>query len=93
MAITLSQARVDRLVLIRVVQDGRTGDSTAQDAQPGKLIAAEIIDFKTETYESSSDEARELNRNRYEMQIAAYRRAARSSLRIENVSTRLVYLH
>ncbi len=61
---------IDRLILVR--------------SPDGKLLAAEIIDFKTDQDATQSE--------RYEMQIAAYRRVIASSLRIENVSTRLVFL-
>lgn len=69
---------IDRLVLLR--------DAT------GKILGAEIIDYKSEQAGDGDGEALEKRRDRYEMQIAAYRRAIRSSLRIENVTTRLVFL-
>ena len=69
---------IDRLVLVRSSEE--------------KLLAAEIIDYKSEQDSSSDDDAHEKRRDRYEMQIGAYRRVIGSSLRIESVSTRLVYL-
>jgi len=61
---------IDRLILVR--------------SAAGKLLAAEIVDFKTDQDASNSE--------RYEMQIAAYRRVIASSLRIDDVLTRLVFL-
>lgn len=69
---------IDRLVLIRLAS--------------GELVAAEIIDYKTDTSDQTDDTSREQRRDRHETQIGAYRRVIRSTLRIENVTTRLVYL-
>jgi ATP-dependent exoDNAse (exonuclease V) beta subunit len=55
-----------------------------------ELLAAEIIDFKTESSNSSSSV--EEKEQRYETQMAAYRRVIGSSLRVKNVTSRLVFL-
>ncbi len=66
---------IDRLVLVR---------------RGSELLAAEIIDFKTESSNSSSSV--EEKEQRYETQMAAYRRVIGSSLRVKNVTSRLVFL-
>lgn len=68
---------IDRLVLIR--------DERA-------IVAAEIIDYKTGLDDLPEAEAIARKTERYEKQMAAYRRAIASSLRITNVLSRLVFL-
>lgn len=67
--------KIDRLVLVR---------------SAGKIIAAEIIDYKTDI--DGDANAVEKKTERYETQMAAYRRVIASSLRIDHVSTRLLFL-
>ena len=68
---------VDRLIMVR---------------SGGKLVAAEIIDFKTETTSAAGETTEK--QERYETQMSAYRRIVASSLciDIDSVTSRLVYL-
>ena len=69
--------KVDRLVLVR---------------SDGQIVAAEVIDFKTEQESDGNAESPGRKTDRYETQLAAYRRVVTASLRVETVSTRLVFL-
>lgn len=70
---------IDRLVLVR---------------SGGQVIAAEIIDYKTSLTENSkaNDQDNDLRIERYEPQMTAYKQVIKSSLRVEDVVTRLVFL-
>ena len=68
---------IDRLILVRA---------------GNRIVAAEIIDFKTELPDPGDAAKLAQKTERYETQMAAYRRAIAASLRIEHVSTRLVFL-
>lgn len=70
---------IDRLVLVR------SGE---------RIVAAEIIDYKTSLTETGTadDPTEGFRVEHYEPQMTAYKQVIKSSLRIENVATRLVFI-